>query len=114
MPNLTNRPPLGLKNKTPKKNKAYLEWLHTQSCVVCQRFGENQNSPTQAHHVIHDRFSNVKTPDTDAIPLCCGHHQGDFDTSKVAIHREPKKWREIYGPDYGYSEIVRSRYPKKI
>jgi hypothetical protein len=114
MANLTNRPPPGLKNKTPKKNKQYLEWLHTQSCVVCQRFGENQNSPTQAHHVIHDRFSNVKTPDIDAIPLCEGHHQGMFDTSKIALHRSPQEWRDTYGDDHSYSEMVRSRYPKKI
>jgi hypothetical protein len=41
-----------------------------------------------------------------AIPLCEGHHQGFFDTSKIAIHKDPNLWRENYGADYSYSQKI--------
>ncbi len=44
-----------------------------------------------------------KVADEKAIPLCEGHHQGNWDQSKIAIHKDPKLWRETYGPDYSYS-----------
>ena len=103
MTNLAQKPPLGLKNKEPKKDKKFLDLVRSQKCVICQTFHEVQLSPTQAHHPIHDRFSTAKVPDKECIPLCEGHHQGLFDTSKVAIHQEPLAWRKKYGPDHSYS-----------
>ena len=81
----------------------FIDDLHNMPCIICSTFGEIQLSPTQAHHVICGRFSNRKTPDEKAIPLCEGHHQGNFDKSKVAIHRERAKWVALYGPDTLYS-----------
>lgn len=86
-----------------KADPKFLAWVREQPCCICEAFFLPQMSPTAAHHVIHDRFSFAKTADRRAIPLCEGHHQGHFDTSKVAIHREPKRWRELYGPDHSYS-----------
>lgn len=106
------KPPLGLKKSHQKKDPKYLSWLHEQPCIICEMHAEPQNSPTQAHHVIHGRYSNAKTPDGCAIPLCDGHHQGMFDTTKIALHREPAKWKEAYGLDYEYSDLVKSRYSK--
>jgi hypothetical protein len=88
----------------PKKDLLFLMAVRERNCIICETFHEPQMSPTAAHHVIHDRFSNRKTCDTLAIPLCEGHHQGMFDTSKVAIHREPLKWRKLYGSDHSYSD----------
>ena len=102
MSNLTGQAPLGLKKQKAKKDEAYLQELRGRGCVVCLRFGEAQRSATTAHHTIHDRFSMAKRPDREAIPLCEGHHQGNFDTSKIAIHRRPEFWRETYGPDWSY------------
>lgn len=92
------------KKGKPKKDPRFLASVRERNCIICETFHEPQVSPTQAHHVIHDRFGNEKTDDKMAIPLCEGHHQGMFDTSKTAIHREPKKWRELYGADYEYSD----------
>ncbi len=103
MTNLAKKPPLGLKVKEAKKDKKFLHWVRSQKCVICQTFHEVQLSPTQAHHPIHDRFSTTKVSDKKCIPLCEGHHQGLFDTSKTAIHRDPKLWREKYGSDYDFS-----------
>lgn len=103
MSNLTNRPPLGLKKPKAKKNPMFLKNVRQMKCCVCQRFSEVQNSPTTAHHPIHDRHSFRKRPDDEAIPLCEGHHQGLWDNSKIAIHKEPKLWQETYGPDWSYS-----------
>lgn len=92
------------KKRRAKKDLNFLNQVRQRPCVICETFNEHQISITSAHHVIHDRFGTRKTDDTRAIPLCEGHHQGLFDTSKVAIHREPIKWRELYGADYSYSQ----------
>lgn len=104
MTNLANRPPTGLKKPKAKKNAKYLDKIRAMPCCVCQRFGMVQQSPTTAHHPIHDRYGTRKTSDLAAIPLCDGHHQALWDKSKaVAIHDNKKKWRELYGADYSYS-----------
>lgn len=103
---------MGLKSgKSIKPSKArkgydpdFLAQIAARPCIICKTFNMPQLSPTTVHHVCHDRFSQQKTPDRMAIPLCDGHHQGRFDTSKVAIHREKERWRELYGPDHSYSD----------
>ena len=101
--NLAKKPPLGQKTKTQMKNEKYLQSIREMPCCVCQRFGENQLSNTTAHHPIHDRHGSLKRPDSSAIPLCEGHHQGLWDQTKIAIHKKPELWRETYGPDWSYS-----------
>lgn len=88
------------------KDPDYLSRLHDLPCVICDAYGETQTSPTQAHHVIHGRGGNIRTSDLRAIPLCEGHHMGDFDTSKVALHREPAAWKAAYGLDTDWVEVV--------
>jgi len=104
MTNLAKKPPLGQKKPKTRKNPKFLHEVRQKKCCVCERFGEVQRSPTQAHHPIHERFGTLKRGDETAIPLCEGHHQGMLDTTKIAIHREPALWRETYGPDYSYSQ----------
>jgi hypothetical protein len=96
--NLTGR---GVSQKPEKKKSdpEYLSILHDLPCCICEYYGEEQRSPTQAHHWIMGRGGSRKTPDDEAIPLCEGHHQGQFDTSKTAIHMEPELWRSQYGTD---------------
>lgn len=103
MTNLAKRPPLGLKQPKAKKNEKYLQEVREQPCCVCRAFQEVQQSPTTAHHPIHDRFGTRKRSDETAIPLCEGHHQGLWDNSKLAIHKAPLEWREKYGPDWSYA-----------
>jgi len=43
----------------------------------------------------------------ETIPLCDGHHQGMFDTSKTAVHREPDAFKAKYGTDKELSENYR-------
>ena len=58
-----------------------------------------QLSHTQVHHCIHGRYGTRKAPDSETMPLCEGHHQGLRDTTKIALHREPKLWKATYGND---------------
>jgi hypothetical protein len=86
----------------PPKVKAdpeYLAAIHAMPCWICTEWGMTQASPTQAHHTIHGRYGNRRTPDRQAIPLCEGHHQGLRDTTKIALHREPDRWKAEYGLD---------------
>lgn len=105
MTNLAKRPPLGLKDKSKKqKDENFLNEIRQRPCIVCRMHGEVQMSPTTAHHPIHDRHGTRKRSDRSAIPLCEGHHQGLWDQSKIAIHKEPSRWRELYGSDWEYSD----------
>ena len=92
-----------------KKHPAYLKAVRELPCVICEAFGEIQTSPTTAHHPICERYSFAKVPDREAIPLCDGHHQGDRDTSKIAIHRGKETWVSKYGSDREYIAITQDR-----
>ena len=92
-----------------KKDPAYLAKVRELGCCICEAFGEMQMSPTEAHHPIHGRFSFTKAPDDTAIPLCRGHHLGDFDTSKLAIHRGKETWAEKYGLDTDWIDATRDK-----
>lgn len=91
--------PIYQKGERESKDPARLAAVAAMPCVICFEWGMRQTSPTQVHHCIHDRHGTEKAPDSMTIPLCEGHHQGDFDTSKIALHREPDAWREAYGKD---------------
>lgn len=114
--NLGGFPPLGLKGpKAPKQSRrarqgkldaAYLADVRRLPCVICEAWGYQQTTPTQAHHWICGRFGQDKTPDGQAIALCEGHHQGEFDTTKIAIHRDRALWVDTYGPDTDYIAIT--------
>ncbi len=108
MSNLANMPPLGLKAEKPKADPDYLARVRQLRCVVCVAFGEQQFSPTHAHHVIHGRFSQRKTPDCMAIPLCQDHHQTGGN-GKSALHHSPAKWKRLYGEDHEYIAITQDQ-----
>ena len=95
----TGRGPTGQKPPKAEPRPDYLAAVRQLPCCICEAFGAVQTSPTTAHHPICGRGGTRRVPDEMAIPLCEGHHQGNFDTSKVAIHREPRKWGARYGPD---------------
>jgi len=95
--------------KTLMTGSEYLAKVRSLPCCICDAFGMQQRSPTAAHHVFHDRFSQTKAADRDTIPLCEGHHQGLWDQSKVAIHKEKKRWRALYGADHQYIEVTQDK-----
>lgn len=107
--NLANRPPLGQKADRAAPRPDYLAAIHDLPCWICTSWGMPQTSPTQAHHPIHGRYGTRRTPDETAIPLCEGHHQGLRDTSKVALHKEPSKWKRLYGPDFDWIAPTQDR-----
>jgi len=109
MTNLANRPPLGLKETREGKDPARLAAVAAMPCCICHEWGEPQLSPTQVHHCIHGRYSTRRAPDCMTIPLCEGHHQGLVDTSKLALHQHPSKWRRLYGEDTGWLSWVEAR-----
>ena len=87
-----------------KADLAYMGEVRDDGCIICRLFGEEQLSRTTFHHTMHGRGSNEKTPAIKGIGLCDGHHQGRFDNSKVALHREPDEWKSRYGLDTDYIE----------
>lgn len=102
MTNLAGLPPLGLKDRTPKKDEAHLKRIRNETkCVVCEAFGEIQIGPTYAHHTICGRYSSERTPDREAIGLCWDHHQGPR-----GIHTDKSAWVQEYGEDRDYIPVV--------
>lgn len=97
--NLAQKPPLGQKAPKAAPDPAYLAKVRALRCCICVNFGEMQTTPTEAHHPIHGRFSQRKTPDRMAIPVCRAHHRTG-EGGKVAIHHEPTKWKRLYGEDH--------------
>lgn len=105
--NLTGQPPRRKATRFPNDPQR-LARVRKELCVICREFGEYQFSATTAHHPIHGRCSQVKTPDAFALPICDGHHQANFDDSKIALHRNPQEWKDLYGLDRDYINKVRA------
>lgn len=100
--NLTGRPPLGLKAGKAPKRPDYLAAVRGLPCIICAGFDVGpQRTPTEAHHCIHDRHSQRKTPDIQAIPLCSFHHRGGH-----GIHTAPGWWRDQFGADHEYIAVT--------
>lgn len=79
------------------KDPAYLAAIHDLPCVICAEWGFPQTTDTEAHHTICGRYSQRKTPDRQAIPLCQHHHTG-----ADGIHTRRAWWVESFGPDTDY------------
>ncbi len=107
--NLMNKPPMGQKVPRAAADPEYLKRVRELPCVICEAFGMPQLSPTTAHHPICGRYGTRRAPDRAAIPLCDGHHQGDFDTSKIAIHRDRALWVDWYGEDTDFVAITQDK-----
>lgn len=92
--NLANKPPLGLKIRAPSKaeGRRHMERVAGCPCVICGA------RPVQVHHVIHDRYSQRRSWDTQTIPLCPMHHD--------ELHADKAAWRGKYGADYEFLPVV--------
>ncbi len=106
--NLTGQKVRQKATKFPE-DKPRLGRVKGMGCIICEEFGEPQMSPTDAHHPICDRYSQVRTPDAFATPFCDGHHQQKWDATKTAIHSQRAEFVEKYGPDHAYINIVRRK-----
>jgi hypothetical protein len=99
--NLTGKGPLGLKQPKPErgtaKARAHIARVKQLPCVICHRPG-----PSDAHHVICDRYGTNKAGDFEVIPLCKAHHQDGPE----AIHNGKASWVEKHGPDHSYLPLV--------
>jgi hypothetical protein len=84
------------------KEKIHLNKVARLGCYCCRVDGDGE-VPAMIHHIREGKGMGQRASHFETIPLCEGHHQGNFDTSKLAFHRSPKKWRERYGRE---SEIV--------
>ena len=69
-------------------------------CVIC-----GAAPPSDAHHIICDRYGTTKSSDFETIPLCKRHHQVGPD----AIHNGKASWVEKYGPDHSYLDMVKAQ-----
>ena len=99
---LAGRGPLGLKGPKPERGTsealAHIYRVKQLPCVICGKPG-----PSDAHHVICDRYGQRKSSDFDIIPLCKEHHQHGPE----AIHNGKKSWARKHGPDHAYLPLVR-------
>ena len=99
---LTGKPPMGLKKPKPERGtkaaKAHMNRVKQLPCVICHKHG-----PSDAHHIICDRYGSTKASDFDVIPLCKNCHQ----VGPSSIHENKRGWIKRNGPDHAYLEEVR-------
>lgn len=92
-----------------KAGLAHMARVRSLPCVICHEWGMVQTTPTEAHHVIHGRYSARKAPDTMTIPLCAEHHRESGDPRKVALHASPSLWKRHHGEDTRWLSWVEHR-----
>jgi hypothetical protein len=95
--NLAGKPPLGIKDRSEGRDPAHLARVRALPCCICSAWGLAQTTPTEAHHTIHGRHSQRRTPDRMAIPLCSHHHRGG--PGVIGLHSNPSAWRRLFGDD---------------
>ena len=94
-----------LKRKTPR-NKAYLDWLKDQRCVICGRQKDDCRDIVPAHQSITGRGMGLKPSDYEALPECSfchaeEHYHGtkstwkDLDKKRLIIEHLTKYLQEI-------------------
>lgn len=111
----TKMKPVSDKKRAYRKStegRAAMEYMHAVKglpCVIC-----GHPTPSDAHHIISERFGSRKSSDWDVIPLCKSHHQDGPE----AIHNGKASWQAKHGLDTSYVERVRgwikTRYPGKF
>ena len=72
---------------------SHMKRVKALPCAVC-----GASPPSDAHHVIHERYGSRKASDLQVIPLCKAHHQ----EGPLAIHNGKERWRAEYGADWSY------------
>lgn len=53
----------------PERSPAYLRWIRSLKCVICEMYGYEQLSPTEAAHV-GVRGLRQKCSDRETLPMC--------------------------------------------
>lgn len=110
---VNSKPPLGQKPAKRVVDKAYMAKVAQLPCVICEKFGMQQNSRTEVHHCKSGRFGFRRASDTDTIPLCHSHHnklwavEGDED--KVGYHDRQETFERLYGLDTDYIQQTKER-----
>lgn len=114
--NLTGRP-IYQKPEEAAPRPDYLGAVAQLPCVICEAFGEIQNSPTEVHHWKSGRYGNERTPDSQAIPLCHSHHNKlrpyPGDEAKIGFHNAQEQWEAKYGQDHEYTEVTQDRIERE-
>jgi hypothetical protein len=83
--------------KSRPRDFAYLSWITSQQCIVCESQHSLQLSRTYAHHAGPRAFGR-KADDSTAIPLCWRHHDRG---SSLSIHTLGKTFWTAYKLERG-------------
>lgn len=76
------------------KDAAYLSFIRSLMCWVCERGGHVQDGPTEAAHV-GQRGLSQKCGDRQTLPLCARHHR----TGTASQHRLGKNFFTLHDID---------------
>jgi hypothetical protein len=78
--------------KNRPRDFAYLAWVASQQCIVCESQFKLQPSRSYAHHA-GQRGLGTRADDATAIPLCWRHHDR---ASPISIHALGKRFWVVY------------------
>lgn len=96
--------------KPPVKDPAYLDFIRSQPCYICEMRGEKQwFEKSEAHHT---KTKGAGGGDDTAIPLCLMHHRERHDQGRKTFAikyrwpEEMKNFKNFEDWPVFYAEIV--------
>jgi len=86
------------------RDRAYLDWLRTQPCIITGRMGDDHESVVPAH--IGTAGKGLKSPDSQALPVLASYHSLGHQKGEITMFR-------THAPDWLIREALRA-YAEKM
>ncbi len=73
------------KNK-PLRDRAYLDWLHDQRCIITGQYGNSGETVDPMHIGVAGK--GMKSPDNEALPVLHRFHADGHNHGEISMLRE--------------------------
>lgn len=81
-----------------KARAAHMDAVASLGCIACMMDG-TPGTLAELHHIRETAGGGQKALDTEVIPLCRWHHEGDDHPRTPSIHRDRLAFIERYGSE---------------
>ena len=84
------------KRRPSKAERDHMDRVAALGCIVCKNSGY-PDTPAEIHHTRANAGGAQRSPHTEVLPLCPGHHR--IGGHGIAIHAGQKTWERLYGTE---------------